>query len=157
MWDLHSVYGAQKIPAEAFTISADNATIRGCSFNNINTGVQTASGPKAVLVQDNYFSRNIRAYCIWSQGMDHVYLGNTMTGSQQEHLIRSDGTQGTGVSRVLIHDNDLSRPNNIKGSIEMRTATWFYIAGNRINGGTLRVGLQDIDKHQFPDWAKCKT
>jgi PKD repeat protein len=157
MWDLNSVYGDRKIPAEAFTVTADNFTVRNCSFDDINTGVQTATGPKAVLVQGNYFSKNIRAYCIWSQGTDHVYLGNTMTGSQQEHLIRSDGTQGTGVSRVLIHDNDLSRASNRKGSIEMRTATWFYISGNRINGGTLRVGLQDVDKHIFPDWASWKT
>jgi PKD repeat protein len=157
MWGLNSVYGKQKVPAEAFTVTADNVTIRNCSFNNITTGVQTASGPKAVLVQDNYFTPNIRAYCIWAQGTDHVYLGNTMTGSQQEHLIRSDGTQGTGVSRVLIHDNDFSRPSNRKGSLEMRTSTWFYISGNRINGGSLRVGLQDVDKHIFPDWAKWKT
>jgi hypothetical protein len=157
MWDLTSAYGDKKIPAEAFTVTADNFTVRRCAFYNINTGVQTESGPTGVLVQGNYFSKGIRAYCIWAQGKDHVYLGNTMTDSQQEHLIRADGTQGTGVTHLLVYDNDLSRPSNKKGSIELRTATWFYVSGNRIKGGTLRVGLQNVIKEKFPNWATWKT
>ncbi len=157
IWDLNGTYGKKKIPAEAFTVAGDNFTVRNCRFMNINTGVQTEAKPTGVLVQGNYFSPNIRAYCIWSQGYDHAYLGNTMTNSQQEHLIRADGTDGVGVVRVLIHDNDLSRPTNKKGSIELRTASWYYVSGNRIKGGTLRVGLQDVDKATFPDWAKWKN
>ncbi len=90
--------------------------------------------------------------------MDHVYLGNTMTNSRQEHLIRADdGTNGNALSHVLIAYNNLSRPTNGKGSIELRTCTWFYVANNTVDGGTVRVGLQLQDKKQFPNWASWQT
>src|SRR5205823_10126820 len=54
-------------------------------------------------------------------------------------------------------DNDLSRYSNSKGSIELRTAQWFYVSGNRISGGTLRVGLPEEDKVLHPEWASLFT
>ena len=158
MWNFASIYGKKKIPADGFTVTADNFTVRNSAFFNINTGVQTETGPTGVLVQRNYFSHGIRSYGIWSHGYDHAYLGNTMVNSQVEHLIRADGSDGKGVIRVLIHDNDLSRTvANGKGTIELRTASWFYVSNNRIKGGTLRAGLQAIDQKQFPNWAAAKT
>ncbi|MDB5295974.1 MAG: hypothetical protein JWO31_1957 [Phycisphaerales bacterium] len=154
MWGFSSAYGVTKVPAEAFTVTANNFTVRKCSFRNLTNGVQTETGPTGVLVQDNHFSNEIRGYGIWGQGYDHAYLGNTMTDSQQEHLIRSDGSDGKGLIRVLIHDNDLSRPSNRKGSIELRMSSWFYVSGNRIDGGTMRVGLASYNA--FAGWQKFK-
>ena len=100
----------------------------------------------------------LRGYGIWAEGVDHVYLGNTMTNSCQEHLIRADdGSDGNALTHVLIAYNNLSRPTNSKGSIELRTCTWFYVSDNVIKGGTVRVGLQEQAKDQFPNWASWKT
>ena len=103
-----------------------------------------------VLVQSNYFGMEIRGCCIWSQGYDHVYIGNTMTNSTQEHLIRSSGS---GTQRILIEDNNLSRPTQNKGSLELRTASFFYVSGNIVHGGTLRLGLPDGTDPYFSGWG----
>jgi PKD repeat protein len=139
-WGLTSKYGDQKLGARAFLVAGTNFAVRNCSFDNLDDGVNTAGQPDGVLVQDCNFGMGMRGCGIWAEGYDHVYLGNTMVNSTREHLIRSSGS---GVHRVLIEDNNLSRPTNAKGSLELRTASWFYVRGNRIDGGTLRVGLPD--------------
>lgn len=152
-WGLDSSYGTGKVPARALTVFGTNVTVRDCTFRNLCDAVNTLGLPKGVLVQDNSFTDEMRGYSIWGEGTDHVYLGNTMRGSRHEHLIR---TSNAGVTRLLIAGNDMSRPNNNKGSIEMRVANWFYVAGNTIDGGTLRAGLQE-DKKYNPDWASEHT
>ncbi len=117
---------------------------------NVDDGVNTAGMPTGVLVQDNYFGTMIRGCCIWGQGYDHVYIGNTMTDSTKEHLIR---TSGTGVQRLLIEDNNLSRITPVKGSLELRTASFFYVTGNVVNGGTLRIGLPNGPDSYFSGWG----
>ena len=84
-----------------------------------------------------------------------MIVGNTMAHSRQEHEIRCSEP---GITRLLIAYNDLSRPNNNKGGIELRKAHWFYVAHNHIDGGTMRVGPQDDPniKAQFPNWASIK-
>jgi hypothetical protein len=78
-----------------------------------------------------------------------------MKDSLQEHLIRADGLKEFGVVRVLIHDNDLSRPTTSKGCIELRMASWYYVSGNRIDGGTLRVGM--TNHTQFKGWENFRN
>jgi hypothetical protein len=106
VWGLDSSYGRKKVPARAFTVGGRNATFRDNVFRNLTDGINTENEPKGVLVQDNLFTAEIRGYGIWSEGTDHVYVGNTMRDSKQEHLIRS---HMAGVERVLIAHNDLSR------------------------------------------------
>ena len=130
--------GLQKVAANGISAGGRDIAVVGCQFYNLTDAINTNADPVGVLVQECYFGPQIRGYCIWGEGTDQVYIGNTMTNSTQEHLIRTDNT---GVTRLLIEDNNLSRPTQDKGSIELRIATWFYVAGNSINGGTLRMGL----------------
>lgn len=137
MWDIPT-YGDKEIPARGIFVGGDNFAVRDCEFYNVDDAIATQAGKTGVIVQDNYFGMSIRSNCIWGEGFDHVYIGNTMTNSTQEHLIRC---ADTGVTRLLIENNSFSRPDNNKGSLELRTAQWFYVRGNRIDGGTLRMGL----------------
>lgn len=130
--------GPQKVAASGIWVAGHDIAIVGCNFYNVDDGINTAPDPVGVLVQECYFGPQIRGCCIWGEGTDQVYIGNTMTNSTQEHLIRTDGA---GVTRLLVEDNNLSRPTQDKGSLELRIATWFYVSGNRIDGGTLRAGL----------------
>jgi hypothetical protein len=130
-------FGDQKTGTDGILAAGVDTAIVGCRFYNVDDGVNCSPDPVGLLVQENYFGPQIRGCCIWSEGTDHVYVGNTMTNSTQEHLLRSDGA---GVTRVLIEDNDFSRPTQDKGSLELRIASWFYVSGNRIDGGTLRIG-----------------
>ncbi|MDB5292378.1 MAG: domain containing protein, partial [Phycisphaerales bacterium] len=149
MWDINT-YGDAKVNVRAFFVAGKNFAVRDSRFLNLDDGVNTAGYPTGVLVQDNYFGPQIRGCCIWGEGYDHVYIGNTMTNSTQEHLIR---TSGIGVTRLLVEDNNMSRPDNSKGSLELRTASWFYVSGNRIDGGTLRIGLPNGADSQFTGWG----
>jgi len=63
-----------------------------------------------------------------------------MRASRHDHMISAHG-DGNGNERVLISHNDLSRPTQTKGSIELRHAKWFYVTDNRMKGGSLRAGL----------------
>lgn len=149
MWDI-AHYGDGKVNARAFFVGGKNFTVRNCQFLNLDDGVNTAAQPTGVLVQDNYFGTMIRACCIWGEGYDHVYIGNTMTNSTQEHLIR---TSGTGVTRLMVEYNNLSRFDNSKGSLELRTASWFYVRGNIIDAGTLRIGLPQGADPQYTGYG----
>ena len=153
-WDLASAFGDRKVPARGMTVGGSNVAVRNCTFRNLSDAINTEWHPHGVLVQDCLFTNEIRSQPIWSQGTDHVYIGNVMKDSQQEHLIRASEPQG--VVRLLIAHNDLSRPSNSKGSIELRCASWFYVSSNHIRGGTLRVGPQEQDQSAVPDWPSIK-
>ncbi len=155
IWDLKCKYGEKKVPARALTVGGINIAVRDCTFRNVSDAVNNEREPQGMLVQDSMFTDELRAQSIWGEGKDQVYVGNTMKHSRQEHLIR---TSGAGVVRLLIANNNLSRPNNAKGSIELRRSEWFWIANNHINGGTMRVGPQEQDQVREPKWEeiKCK-
>ena len=157
VWGFSSSYGTRKVPARGFYVAGNNITLRNNVFRNLTDGVSTEGKPTGLLVQDNLFTNEIRGYGIWSEGTDHVYLANTMRDSKQEHLIRAHG-DGNGTVRLLISHNDLSRSSQSKGSIELRHAKWFYVASNRMTGGTLRAGLPterfQLDK---PTWKTEMT
>lgn len=155
IWPLTSKYGEKKVPARGLTVGGFNIAVRDCTFRNVSDAINNEKEPQGMLVQDSLFTEELRAQSVWGEGKDHVYVGNTMKHSRQEHLIR---TSGAGVTRLLIAHNALSRPNNAKGSIELRRAEWFYVTGNTITGGTMRVGPQEQDQQREPNWAniKCK-
>ena len=125
-WGLDSSYGVQKVPARAFTVWGKDFTVRGCTFRNLNDGVNTEGRPTGVLIQDNLFTNEIRGCGIWGEGHDHVYLGNTMLDSRQEHLIRCSGS---GVTRLLVADNNLSRPAMQKARWNFAPPTGFTSPG----------------------------
>jgi PKD repeat protein len=153
IWPLDGKYGDKKVPARGLTVGGVNVAVRGCTFRNVSDAINNEREPQGMLVQDSMFTDELRAQSVWGEGRDHVYVGNTMKHSRQEHLIR---TSGAGVVRLLIAHNALSRPSNAKGSIELRRGEWFWIAGNTINGGTLRVGPQEQDKGREPNWEQIK-
>jgi hypothetical protein len=152
MYDLKQ-FGWDKVPARGINPAGLNVCVRGCSFRNLSDGINAELKPTGLLVQDCKFSNEIRGYGIYGDGTDHAYVGNMMLDSIQEHLIR---ITEPGVTRLLIAHNDLYRPNNGKGSIELRNANWFCVSDNLINGGTLRVGPQEQDKNQYRNWASIK-
>lgn len=154
IWDLKSEYGAQKVPARAFTIGGTNVAVRWCSFRNVTDGLNTELKPVGVLLSECTFSDELRGYGVYANGTDHVYVGNVMRQSRTEHLIRSSEP---GVTYVLVAYNDLRRQGMGKGSIEFRDADWFYVASNYMRSGTLRVGPQEQDKNAVPNWASIKS
>lgn len=152
MYDLKQ-FGPEKVPARGIDPAGINFCVRDCSFRNLSDGINAELKPTGLLVLDCKFSNEIRGYGIYGDGSDHAYVGNMMLNSRQEHLIR---VTEPGVTRLLIAHNDLYRPTNGKGSIELRNANWFYISDNIIDGGTLRVGPQEQDKNQYKNWASIK-
>jgi hypothetical protein len=141
----------EKIPARAINAAGTNCTVRDCSFRNLTDAVNAELKPTGLLVQDCRFSNEIRGYGIYGNGTDHVYVGNLMLHSRTEHLIR---VTEPGVTRLLIAYNDLYRPTTGKGSIELRNANWYYVSDNVVDGGSVRVGPQEQDPHQFPNWKQ---
>jgi hypothetical protein len=152
MYDLKQ-FGPEKVHARGISPAGVNVCVRDCSFRNLSDGINAELKPTGLFVLDCRFSNEIRGYGIYGDGSDHAYVGNMMLNSRQEHLIR---VTEPGVTRLLIAHNDLYRPTNGKGSIELRNANWFYISDNIINGGTLRIGPQEQDPHQYPNWASIK-
>jgi hypothetical protein len=152
MYDLKQ-YGPEKVPARGLDPAGINVCVRDCSFRNLSDAINAELKPTGLLVLDCRFSNEIRGYGIYGDGSDHAYIGNMMLNSRQEHLIR---VTEPGVTRLLIAHNDLYRPTNGKGSIELRNANWFYVSDNIISGGTLRIGPQEQDKNQYPNWASIK-
>jgi len=152
MYDLKQ-FGPDKVAARGINPAGVNVCVRDCSFRNLSDGINAEMKPTGLLVLDCRFSNEIRGYGIYGDGSDHAYVGNMMLNSRQEHLIR---VTEPGVTRLLIAHNDLYRPTNGKGSIELRNANWFYVSDNIINGGTLRIGPQEQDQHQYPNWASIK-
>ena len=152
-WGLTGSYGTGKVPARALTVYGTNVTVRDSTFRNVNDAVNAMGKPRGLLVQDNLMTDELRAYGVWGEGTDHVYLGNTMRDSRMEHLIR---TSESGVTRLLIAHNDLRRRSPRGGSVELRKANWFYVANNKVDGGTFRAGLQE-DAAFNPNWAKETT
>jgi hypothetical protein len=153
IWDLKSEFGLKKVPARAFSVAGTNFAVRWCSFRNLTDAVNTEAKPTGVMILENKFGNEIRGYGVYASGTDHAYVGNVMVNSRQEHLIRASEP---GVSRVLIAYNDLSRPSKLKGCVELRVASWFTVANNYINGGTMRVGPNEQDKTQYPAWREFK-
>ncbi|HEX8916594.1 MAG TPA: PKD domain-containing protein, partial [Humisphaera sp.] len=153
-WDLKNPeFGSKKIPARAFTVGGTNFAARWCLFRNLTDAMNTEMKPTGVMVQGCIFTDEIRGYGVYCNGQDFAIVGNLMGQSRQEHMIRATEP---GVTRILVAYNDLRRTNMIKGSLELRMASWFTVACNYFNGGTCRIGPQEQDKGQYPNWKEIK-
>lgn len=136
---------APKVSVDAIAARGRNIVVRGCTFLNIDDGINANGSPQGLLVQDCKapLATGLRAYLIWGQGQDHAYLGNFAANSTREHIVRM-----TDLDRVLIADNDFTNLDRravdkydySKGDIEMHRGSYAYIAHNTINDGTLRAG-----------------
>ncbi|HWE02403.1 MAG TPA: PKD domain-containing protein [Tepidisphaeraceae bacterium] len=134
----------------ALWISGTNFTVQNSVFLSLEDGVNAGGAPAGMLVQGNYFSTRIRAYGIWGEGYDHVYIGNTMTGGSREPLIRCSQT---GVTRLVIEGNNLSRYAGNAGCVELRGASFFFVYGNTVTNGSLRFGPVGATDHAWTGWG----
>lgn len=136
---------APKVGIDAVMARGRNLTVRDCAFDDVDTAINANGDPVGLLVEDCVAATptSLRAYLVWGQGADHVYLGNRVANSTREHCIRM-----SGISRVLIAGNDLTnadrRPGDkddySKGDVEVHNGSYAYVVWNRATGGPIRVG-----------------
>lgn len=122
-----------------FVLSArgQNVTIRRCKGVNVGYFFNGSGKPKGWLVQDNETPtpNDLSGYAVWAESDDGVVLGNTFTGSTQEHLIRSSESN---LDRLLIAHNKLT--NKGKTTINIRGGAYVYIIENELNGAPFGFG-----------------
>jgi PKD repeat protein len=136
---------APKIGADGIYVRGANVVVRGCEFLNLDDAINANGKPAGLMVLDNTapLATGVRGYFVWSEGSDHVYLGNTAANSTREHNVRT-----VGVNRILIGHNTLTNldrsgvdPEDYsKGTVEIHKGTYAYVANNELHGGPLRAG-----------------
>ena len=74
---------APKVGTDAVVARGRNITVRDCTFDNVDIAVNANGSPTGLLVQNCVAPTvtSLRAYLVWGQGTDHVYLNNR--GRQQ--------------------------------------------------------------------------
>lgn len=131
-------------PPQAIRPSGNNTTIRGNVFRKLGYAINGNNKPNGLLVQHNSAPdvSGIESYFVWGEGSDHVYLGNKVANSREEHAIRV-----VGADRVLIWDNDLtntvgqtSGDNTLKGTLTLHKGSYFWVARNELNSGPVAIG-----------------
>ena len=131
-------------PPQAIRTSADNVTVRGNTFKKVGYAINGNVKPDGLLVQGNSApdTDGIESYFIWGDGADHVYLGNKVANSTEEHVIRV-----VGADRVLVWQNDLtnttdqaSGDNTPKGALTLHKGSYYWVARNEFNEGPVAVG-----------------
>jgi len=131
-------------PPQAIRPIGNNITVRGNTFKTLGYAVNANGKPNGLLVQGNAAPDvgGIESYFIWAEGSDHVYLGNKVANSREEHAVRV-----VGADRVLIWGNDLtnstgqvSGDNTPKGTLTLHKGTYFWVARNQLNQGPLAIG-----------------
>ncbi|MEL7237921.1 MAG: PKD domain-containing protein, partial [Planctomycetota bacterium] len=120
--------------------SGKNTTVFNNTFRNMGDAVSGNAVPDGVLVLNNVApdDNDIRRYFVWGEGENWTILGNEVTNSSREHIIRLGNAK-----RVNIGDNDLEnkdrRPNGdphdyAKGVIVIQKGSHAYVHGNTIKG-----------------------
>jgi len=136
---------APDIPASGIMPRGVNIAVRRCEFRNLQNAVDSSGDPRGLLVLDNRapLKTGLRAYFVWSEGSDHVYLGNSAANSTREHIVRSSGT-----ARMLVAYNnftnldrsDVDASDYDKGVVEVHKGSYAYVANNDLYDGALRAG-----------------
>ncbi|HEV2292213.1 MAG TPA: PKD domain-containing protein [Tepidisphaeraceae bacterium] len=129
---------------QAIAASGDNVSVLNNQFLALGYAVNGNTRPDGLLVQGNSAPQvdGIQSYFVWGSGTDHVYLGNTVRNSREEHSIRV-----TSADRVLVWDNDLtnttgevSGDNTPKGALTLHSGSYFWIARNDLKKGPVAIG-----------------
>ncbi|HEV2295880.1 MAG TPA: PKD domain-containing protein [Tepidisphaeraceae bacterium] len=129
---------------QAMRPSGTNITVRGNVFKNLGYAVNGNMRPNGLLVQGNSAPDvgGIESYFVWGQGSDHVYLGNVVRNSREEHAIRV-----TSADRVLVWKNDLtntigevSGDKTPKGALTLHSGSYYWIARNDLKDGPVAIG-----------------
>jgi len=136
-----------------------NLTVRGCRFLNVGDGMNLNSKPRGVLMQDcdAPLDTGIRAYLVWCEGSDIVFLGNYAINSTRAHTIRVGGAD-----RLLIAQNNLANISRRaqgdqldwnNGALTIHEGSRVYVTDNIINSGLVLLGplgggdgLRDISR-----------
>lgn len=136
---------APKVGVQAIMARGRNFTVRDCEFDNVDEAVNSNGKPAGLLVQDCRAPSptGLRAYLVWGQGSDHVYIGNEDANSTREHCIRT-----AGVIRQLVAYNTFAnldrRPGDpgdySKGCIEIHRGSYAWVANNTVTDGDIRTG-----------------
>ncbi|MFT3785188.1 MAG: PKD domain-containing protein [Tepidisphaeraceae bacterium] len=125
---------------DAIQASGSDLVLRENVFRNVMSAINANGQPTRLLVMDNDApsETGIRAYFLWSQGSDHVVIGNHVANSTREHCVRVGGTD-----RILLASNDMAnldrRPigdaNDFdKGVFNVQFGSYAYLANNSIEG-----------------------
>jgi hypothetical protein len=131
-------------PPQAIRPSGNNVTLRGNTFKRVGYAINANGKPDGLLVQGNAApdTNGIISYFVWGEGADHVYLGNKVANSNEEHAIRV-----VGADRVLVWDNDLTNTvgdapgdNTPKGALTLHKGSYYWVARNALNEGPVAIG-----------------
>jgi PKD repeat protein len=135
-----------------------NVVVRDCQFLNIADGINCNGHPVGVLAQENVETlvSGLRGFLIWSEGTDHVLLGNSAPNSVEAQVIRSGGTD-----RLLVAYNDLTnldrRPADPldfdRETLTLRVGSYAWVAHNKFSDGRVVFGpLGGADGIMKPDY-----
>jgi hypothetical protein len=140
--------------ATAISPAGSDIIIRNNTFLNLMNGVNANGKPTRLMVVGNEapLDTGIRAYFVWSEGVDHVIVGNSAANSTREHILRVGGTE-----RILIQRNQFSNTDRTdrgdaidyaKGAINNQRGAFSYIADNTIRGpwGAGPLGADGADR-----------
>ena len=129
---------------QAVRASGNNVTVLDNQFLKLGYAINANGKPNGLLVQGNDAPdvSGIKSYFLWSEGSDHVLLGNTVRNSREEHAVRVVGTD-----RVLVWDNDLtnttgeaSGDDTPKGALTLHKGSYYWVARNNLNKGPVAIG-----------------
>ncbi|QOV88004.1 PKD domain-containing protein [Humisphaera borealis] len=136
---------APKVGVSGIFVRGVGIGIRGCTFLNVDDGMNANGQPTGFIAQDNDapLTTGIRGYLLWTEGNDIVALGNYAANSTREHCMRVKDANRlliaynnfTNVSRESVDKEDIR-----KGTIVMQRGSWSYIYGNIVKDGPLHVG-----------------
>src|SRR5688572_11826199 len=96
----------EKAACQVIVPGGSDIAVIGCTFLNVNDGINGNRRPKRVLMQDcrATLPTGLRSYLAWVEGEQWAFLGNTAVNSTREHIVRcsASGPGAPGASFVLL-------------------------------------------------------
>ena len=122
-----------------------NVAVVGCTFLNVDTGLNGNARPDGVLVQDCAapLPGGLRGYLAWCEGRRWTFLGNVVANSTREHALRLSASESRAPScrLVLLAGNDLSNLDRrdegdefdtAKSALNVQAAEYVWAEGNTL-------------------------
>jgi len=133
----------EAIPSGFFPIGND-ITILDNTFGYLLNDMNMQGSPTNILVQGNTSPSptDLNAYFAWVQGSNVAIVGNTVTDSIGEAIIRIGGA-----NNILIADNNLTkqRDNGDKNVLSIQAGSYAYVYNNTLQDGPTSVGPIGVD------------